>query len=88
MIKTFIFVEDGSVDIDELKNSVGDDTLITAYRQGGRPPEIQQPRDAVSQYKDKSFEETKIVLNEVLGWYKMSKKLRKKLDDLFGKYYV
>lgn len=23
MIKTFIFVEDGSVDLDELKNSVG-----------------------------------------------------------------
>ena len=88
MIKTFIFVEDGSVDIDELKNSVGDDTLITTYRQGGHPPSIQQPRDAVSQYKDKSFEETKIVLNEVLGWYKMSKKLRKKLDELFGKYYV
>lgn len=28
MIKTFIFVEDGSVDLDELKSSVGDDVLV------------------------------------------------------------
>lgn len=88
MIKTFIFVEDGSIDVDELKSSVGDDVLVTVYRQGCNSPEIQQPREAVSQYKDKSFEETKIVLNEVLGCYKMSKKLHKKLDDLFVKYYV
>lgn len=36
MIKTFIFVEDGSVDLDELKNSVGDDVLVVTYRQGLR----------------------------------------------------
>ena len=88
MIKTFIFVEDGSVDLDELKSNVGDDVFVVTYRQGASPPEIRQPREAVSHYKDKSFEETRSVLNEVLGWYKMSKKLRKKLDDLFGKYYV
>lgn len=35
MIKTFIFVEDGSVDLDELKSSVGDDVLVIPYRQGG-----------------------------------------------------
>lgn len=35
MIKTFIFVEDGSVDLDELKSSVGDDVLVISYRQGG-----------------------------------------------------
>ena len=33
MIKTFIFVEDGSVDLDELKSSVGDDVLVVPYRQ-------------------------------------------------------
>mgnify|MGYP001530830513 CR=1 FL=1 len=47
MIKTFIFVEDGSVDLDELKNSVGDDVLVVSYRQGATPPAI-QPREPVS----------------------------------------
>lgn len=48
MIKTFIFAEDGSVDLDELKNSVGDDVLVIPYRQGSAPPAIQQPREPVS----------------------------------------
>lgn len=47
MIKTFIFVEDGSVDLDELKSSVGDDVLVIPYRQGAAPPEIRQPREPV-----------------------------------------
>ena len=49
MIKTFIFVEDGSVDLDELKSSVGDDVLVISYRQGATPPAIQQPKEPVSQ---------------------------------------
>lgn len=48
MIKTFIFVEDGSVDLDELKSSVGDDVLVISYRQGATPPAIQQPKELVS----------------------------------------
>ena len=48
MIKTFIFVEDGSVDLDKLKSSVGDDVLVVPYRQGATPPAIQQPREPVS----------------------------------------
>lgn len=48
MIKTFIFAEDGSVDLDELKSSVGDDVLVISYRQGATPPAIQQPREPVS----------------------------------------
>lgn len=48
MIKTFIFVEDGSIDLDELKNSVGDDVLVIPYRQGAASPEIRQPREPVS----------------------------------------
>lgn len=47
MIKTFIFVEDGSVDLDELKSSVGDDVLVIPYRQGAAAPEIRQPREPV-----------------------------------------
>mgnify|MGYP000768570207 CR=1 FL=1 len=47
MIKTFIFVEDGSVDLDELKNNVGDDVFVITYRQGSMRPEIQQPRESL-----------------------------------------
>ena len=89
MIKTFIFVEDGSVDLDELKSSVGDDVLVISYRQGATPPAIQQPREPVSEWNDKSYSETKKVLERILdGDYKMSKKLRKELDDLYSEYYV
>lgn len=41
-------VRDGSVDLDELKSSVGDDVLVISYRQGSTPPTIQQPREPVS----------------------------------------
>lgn len=74
MIKTFIFVEDGSVDLDELKDNVGDDVFVITYRQGSMRPEIQQPREPVSQWNDKSYSETKKVLEKILdGNYKMSK---------------
>ena len=53
MIKTFIFVEDGSVDLDELKSSVGEEVLVVTYRQGTTPPQIQQPKEPVSQWNDK-----------------------------------
>lgn len=88
MIKTFIFVEDGSVDLDELKNNVGDEVLVVTYRQGATPPTIQQPREPVSQWNDKSYSETKKVLEKILdGNYKMSKKLRELLDTLYVDYY-
>lgn len=89
MIKTFIFVEDGSIDLDEIKNSVGSDVHIVQYRQGSRPPEIQQPREPVSQWNDRSYSETKKVLEKILdGDYKMSKKLRDELESLYTDYYV
>ena len=88
MIKTFIFAEDGSVDIDELKEKLGNDVLVVPYRQGATPPQIQQPREPVSEWNDKSYSETKKVLERILnGDYKMSKKLRKELDDLYADYY-
>lgn len=88
MIETFIFVEDGSVDLDELKNNVGDDVFVITYRQGSMHPEIQQPREPVSQWNDKSYSETKKVLEKILdGNYKMSKKLRGELELLYVDYY-
>lgn len=51
-------------------------------------PEIQQPREPVSQMNDKSYSETKKVLEKILdGNYKMSKKLRGELELLYVDYY-
>lgn len=86
MIKTFIFVEDGSIDVDELKDAVGSETKVVVYRQGATPPEIKQPEKPVSTYTDKSHKETKRVLEEVLS-YKMSKKLYKQLKELYDDFY-
>lgn len=89
MIKTFIFVEDGSVDTDKLQASVGDDVLIVTYRQGAMPPTIQQPREPVSRWDDKSYYETREVLIRLLyGGYKMSKKLRREIERLYRDYYA
>lgn len=49
MIKTFIFVEDGSVDFDALQRTVGDETKVIVYRQGASSPEIKQPEFPISQ---------------------------------------
>lgn len=89
MIKTFIFVEDGSVDTDKLQASVGDDVLIVTYRQGAVPPAIQQPREPVSRWDDKSYYETREVLTKILdGDYRMSKKLRREIERLYRDYYA
>ena len=55
MIKTFIFAEEGSIDIDELKERLGDDVLVVPYRQGAEPPQIQQPREPVSQHNSGAY---------------------------------
>ena len=86
MIKTFIFVEDGSVDFDALQRTVGDETKVIVYRQGASSPEIKQPEFPISTFKDKSYEATKNVLEKVLS-YKMSSKLYKELEELYNDYY-
>ena len=40
MIKNIIYVEDGSVDVDELREVLGSDTHIIIYRQGAPKPEV------------------------------------------------
>ena len=42
MIKNIIYVKDGSVDVDELRLSLGEDTKIIVYRQGATKPVIEQ----------------------------------------------
>ena len=90
MIKTFIFVEDGSIDIDELKEDVGNDVRVIAYRQGAAVPIIQQPAEPVKDifdYQDtRIFKPTQKALDNVLKC-KISKKVRKILETLYADYY-
>ena len=44
MIKNIIYVEDGSVDLDELESTLTTETKIIVYRQGSNPPTLVQPR--------------------------------------------
>lgn len=42
MIKNILYVEDGSVDIDELKDTLTSETMIIVYRQGSTLPRLVQ----------------------------------------------
>lgn len=52
MIKNILYVEDGSVDVDELAESFGDETKIIVYRQGAKPPILEQPKEPIKNYSD------------------------------------
>ena len=58
MIKRIIFVEDGTVDLDGLNDSLGEDTKVIVYRQGATPPsvlELREPaRDANEDERDRN----------------------------------
>lgn len=47
MIKNILYVEDGSVDVDELQKSLGTETKIIAYRQGSAMPMLVQPIEPI-----------------------------------------
>lgn len=47
MIKNILYVEDGSVNVDELKNTLGNETKIIAYRQGSTMPMLIQPVEPI-----------------------------------------
>lgn len=53
MINNIFYVEDGSVDIDELKNLLDEDSHIITYRQGTTPPTLLQPEKPVRIKDDK-----------------------------------
>ena len=54
MIKRIIFVEDGTVDLDGLNDSLGEDTKVIVYRQGATPPsvlELREPARYANEYE-------------------------------------
>lgn len=89
MYKSILYVEDGSVDVDQLEQDLGDDVYVVVYRQGSTPPNLVQPEqplesviDSVRVELSNKLEKAQTVLEEVFEM-KMSKKLSKKLDDLY-----
>ena len=84
MIKNILYVEDGSVDVDELIDSMSTETKIIVYRQGSTPPILIQPEKPIQNDFDyylvrleKKLETVKKVLEDTMQM-KKSKKLAKK----------
>jgi hypothetical protein len=89
MIKNFIYVEDGSIDVDELQDDLDETTKIILYRQGSQPPRVEQLSqpingsiDSVYIYQNKRLERVRVELEKAMN-FKMSKKLRKLIDELY-----
>lgn len=90
MIKNIIYVEDGSVDVNELIDALDETTKVIIYRQGSQPPILVQPEKPVHSFMDsvctkqkQKLEHVRKVL-ETAGQFKKSKKLRKLLTDLYA----
>lgn len=88
MIKSILYVEDGSLDINLLAEKLGNEILIIPYRQGATPPILIKPEEPILTAKEDSYnkqckliEDTRNCLYEAMSM-KMSKKLRKTLDDI------
>jgi hypothetical protein len=88
MYKSILYVEDGSVDLDQLEQDLGDDVYVVVYRQGSTPPTLVQPEKPLQSVLDS--ENAKLLnliafvnkeLNEAYKM-KMSKKLRRLIDDI------
>ena len=88
MIKSILYVEDGSVDIEALEDYLGNETCIIPYRQGATPPILVEPQKPIpTSIEDFYNRQTKLIkdtrnrLYEAMNM-KMSKKLRATLDDI------
>ena len=93
MIKNFIYVEDGSIDVDELTDDLDETTKVIVYRQGSKPPILVQPEHKVNNYvdsiiasQDKRLDKIRTTLEEAFH-LKMSKKLQKLLSELYSDMY-
>jgi len=93
MIKRFIYVEDGSIDLDELREKLTEDTEIIVYRQGSREPLIVEPNkfiessaDSVLKFKDEQINLLKTYFREIEKATR-TKKRSKKVEQLFAQAY-
>ena len=94
MIKNIIYVEDGSIDVDELIAELDETTKVIVYRQGSTPPKVEQLQQPINATFDSIYEKQKSKLERVrkdlekCGEIKMSKKLRKLLTDLYADLFI
>ena len=93
MFKNIIYVEDGSIDYDELVDSLDETTKVILYRQGSQPPRVEQLQqpindtfDSICEHQKSELETVRITLEKAFE-LKMSKKLRKLLDELYADVY-
>lgn len=89
MFKNIIYVEDGSIDYDELVDSLDETTKVILYRQGSQPPRVEQLQqpinntfDSICEHQKSKLENVRIQLEKAFE-LKMSKKLRELLDELY-----
>ena len=94
MKKTIIFVEDGSVDVEALKEELGGDTLVLTYRKGATVPVIQQPREPIMdttsellKNRDAALTDIGNAIMKVLNKCKISLKVRSILERIYGDYF-
>lgn len=94
MIKNILYVEDGSVDIDALEETLNSETKIIVYRQGSTPPVLVQPEQPISDIFEEAWakaqeelkkfrEETEKLLYKLLQEKSLTKRAQK-LIDRFG----
>lgn len=93
MFKNIIYVEDGSIDYDKLVDSLDETTKVISYRQGSQPPRVEQLQqpindtfDSICEHQKSKLETVRITLEKAFE-LKMSKKLRKLLDELYTNTY-
>ena len=65
MIKNIIYVEDGSIDVDELIGDLDETTKVIVYRQGSKPPILVQPEKQVNNYMDSAYAKYEKQLGQV-----------------------
>ena len=93
MIKNIIYVEDGSIDVEELEASLDETTRVILYRQGSKPPEVVQLQQPINDTFDSICERQKNKLENVREQLekafelKMSKKLKNLLSELYTNTY-
>lgn len=88
MYQSILYVEDGSVDVDQLQEDLGEDVYIVVYRQGSTQPTLIQPEKPLQSVLDSECVrlQNKIkrvvkILNSAFD-LNMSKRLRAILNDI------
>lgn len=90
MYKSILYVEDGSVDVDQLQEDLGEDVYIIVFRQGSQQPTLVQPEKPLQSVLDGEGVRLQNKIDKAIKTFnsafdlKMSKKLRAILNDILN----